>query len=501
MSRQRKKRVKSFDKLRLTTNLTCCWWIGATFARPVGLRADSLGSRHSRGTVGVFVRNDKTKFDNLPCVIFLFTFFCFLAVVITSRPFRIPFGMAPEVQLELGHASAYTRLDNPVTNDCRFALRLLDAVVTQTGGTGNVFLSPFSILTAVTALTEGANGTTASELLSVVNRSASNLSTQRSRTHQTLLQMNQSSGHYALSVANALYVQKGFKVLPNFLATMRNIYRMGMAALDFAQPDAKPSSPENIINGWVDHVTNHNIPTLIPPGTLGPLTKLVLVNAIYFKGDWETTFDERQTRLRPFFVGKNKFVSVPTMTMKGDFPYRDFPKLGFEMLELPYSGGDVSMFVILPKDDQNVQAVTRRLLHRPYLLSDPSRRLYSTEISVFLPKFRLEESVDLKSTLVAMGARKVFQQGRADLSGITGDQELYVSNAFHQAVVEVNEKGTKAAAATGFVIMGRSMSIDPVFRVDRPFLFFIRHNPTASILFLGRVAQLKDATPNTDGGL
>lgn len=408
-----------------------------------------------------------------------------------SGTFQIPFGLAPEVQLEIGNPSTYTRSDNPVTNDIRFAIHLLDNIASQ--GNDNIVLSPFSILMVVAALAEGANGTTASELLTVLNRSESDLNVQRARTRQILLRMNQPTNNFALSVANALYIQKDFKVLPNFLSVMQDTYKMGMAALDFAQSE----SATNIINGWIDQATNHTIPDMIPPGLLDSSTKLVLVNAIHFNSNWKIPFDVRLTEDSKFFVSKDEVVSVATMSCEYRFPYGNFSQYGFEMMELPYKGDDVSMFVILPNEDQDVQTVLRRLVMHPFLLSDPSRSLNIDEgmFTVFLPKFQIKKKVLLVPTLMRMGANDVFNPNRADLSGITGDHSLYVSDALHEAMIEVNEKGTKAGAATS-MILGKTASGH--FNVNRPFLFLIRHNPTASVLFLGRVTHPHYQTSNSE---
>lgn len=419
--------------------------------------------------------------------------FVFMTVAFGSGPFQIPIGMAPDVKSESGRVPSYTSLEDPIVNDCRFALSLLDVIKTSDSGVGNVVMSPFSILIAVSAVAEGARGTSASQLLSVLNRSTSDVAAQRFRTRQMLLGTNQPNGNYSLSVANGLYVRKDFEVLPSFLTVMQESYQMGVRTLDFGQS----SHARDTINEWIDQATNHTIPELIPPGVVGPLTKLVLVNAIYFNGDWKLPFDKHLTKPRPFEMSEGEFLTVPTMTVRrGYFPYGDFPNYGFEMLELPYKGDEVSMFVILPKKDQNVQKVVRHLRRHPFLLSDPSHYLTSHEFSVEFPKFRIQKKVDLKSILMKMNATEVFNPNRADLSGITGDRSLYVSDAIHEAMIEVNEKGTVAGAATVVDFPHRSLPMK--FRVNRPFLYFIRHHSTASILFLGQVTHPQYDTPSTD---
>jgi serpin B len=216
----------------------------------------------------------------------------------------------------------------------------------------------------------------------------------------------------------------------------------------------------------------------------------VLVNAIYFKGDWALPFDEKQTKQEQFYPGQAEPVLVPMMTVKDDFRYGDTPLL--QVLELPYAGRDLSMLVLLPKERTGLGDLEQSLNLEN--LKQWTRALRSREVQVFLPKFKLESEFDLKSTLQRLGIRDAFDARRADLSGMDGRPHwLSIGTAVHKAYIEVNEEGTEAAAATAIGI--RATSIAPVrpqpvvFRADHPFVYVIRDNRTQSILFMGKVTN------------
>ncbi|XP_023800881.1 leukocyte elastase inhibitor-like [Cyanistes caeruleus] len=234
------------------------------------------------------------------------------------------------------------------------------------------------------------------------------------------------------------------------------------------------------------------IPDLLSEGSVDSITKLVLVNAIYFKANWATKFQEADTTDAPFWLNKNEKKTVKMMYQKNKFNFGYIPEEKICVLELPYDGKELSMFILLPRDTEEdstgLQKMEKRLTLE--MLQDWTRpeNLYYTDVHVRLPKFKLEESYDLKSDLVAMGLLDVFDSGKADLSGMSGARDLFLSAVVHKAFVEVNEEGTEAAAATAGIAM-LCMVIEEDFNADHPFLFFIRHNPTQSILFLGRYAS------------
>ncbi|CAN7951458.1 unnamed protein product, partial [Ixodes pacificus] len=212
-----------------------------------------------------------------------------------------------------------------------------------------------------------------------------------------------------------------------------------------------------------------------------------LLNAIYFKGEWGTAFDKEHTEKRQFFNGGVTPVEVDTMRLEARIKYRFFDDLQVEVVELPYRGLDYTMAILLPKENTGVEGLKQNLTIDRFqnYLSDLRER----KITVLLPKFKLETKYSLKAPLQSLGIKQIFEPG-ADLSGIN-DESLRVSAVEHKAVVEVNEEGTVAAAATGVVIVPYSLGPEPVvFRVDHPFLFFIRNTRTDDIFFVGQVNKL-----------
>ena len=253
------------------------------------------------------------------------------------------------------------------------------------------------------------------------------------------------------------------------------------------------SGATDLINQWVSDNTAQKITKLIPFGVLTALTRLVLVNAIYFKGDWQKKFDVADTKEENFHVSSSETVRVQMMhKSKAKLWYGVNQDLNCQAIELPYSGDRLSMFVILPIDVEGLGKLEASLTANDLLDVHERFRMQQRDVHVWLPKFKLDEKLGLTEILAAMGLTDMFDMKSADFSGIDGTKDLCVSKVLHQAVIDVNEEGTEAAAATAVVMMIRCapMHKDPFeFRADRPFLFFIRDNLTNSALFLGRLVR------------
>jgi len=227
---------------------------------------------------------------------------------------------------------------------------------------------------------------------------------------------------------------------------------------------------------------------VIPPGAL--LALLVLVNAIYFKGDWARQFDEALTQDAPFWVTREEQVQVPLMHQTGEFRYAETHHL--QILELPYAGDDLSMIALLPTDPNGLADLEDALSLEN--LRGWTSRIRRTEVHLSLPRFTMRCGFELSETLKAVGMTDAFNDA-ADFSGIDGTRSLYISAVFHQAFVDVNEEGTEAAGATAVVMALKGLPPPvPTFRVDHPFVFLIRENHTGSILFLGRVVNPRSGT-------
>jgi serpin B len=288
---------------------------------------------------------------------------------------------------------------------------------------------------------------------------------------------------YELRIANRLWGQRGYGFLSSYLETTRENYGAELAQVDF---DSQAEQVRREINAWVEEQTNDKIKDLIPSGALDSLTRLVLTNAVYFKGKWEHEFDKKATQDTPFTLSAGEKIDVPLMFQKKRFRYGETGEL--QLLEMPYKGDDLSMLVLLPKKVDGLAAMEEKLSAES--LAQWSSEMRRQEVRTYIPRFKLTEEFQLNSMLSALGMPSAFAPTKADFSGMNGKRDLYITAALHKAFVDVNEEGTEAAAATGIVIGVTSVRPEPkVFRADHPFVFFIRHNPTGSILFMGRVTN------------
>lgn len=345
---------------------------------------------------------------------------------------------------------------------------------------GNIFFSPYSISTALAMTYAGARGETEKQMAETLHFSLG-----QERLHSALgaLEKRLNAGGkrrtYQLAVANALWGQKGYGFREEFLRLVKDSYGAGLNEVNFAN-DAEKA--RRVINKWVADKTREKIKDLIKPGVLDSLTRLVLTNAIYFKGDWARKFKEENTGDAPFYVTKKQTQEVPMMYQKGRFNYVE--EDGVLILELPYKGEDLSMVVLLPKVD-GLAELEESLTAKQ--LEEWLGRLHRCEVAVYLPKFKMTSEFSLAKILAGMGMGDAFSLPPADFSGMTGEKDLFISHVLHKAFVEVNEEGTEAAAATAVpMTLGSPMPV-PVFRADHPFVFIIRDNRTGGILFMGRV--------------
>lgn len=359
---------------------------------------------------------------------------------------------------------------------------------------GNLFFSPYSISTALAMTYAGAKGETEKQIAKTLHfpvvpyfdsdpfqRGYCNLIKQLNAQGQ--------KGDYQLLIANALWAQKDypFRNIPegfeSFLGWVESCYKARVENVDFVN---ETEQARQKINGWVEDKTNEKIKNLIPKGALNALTRLVLTNAIYFKGDWAEQFDKDDTREQDFYVSPDKTIKTPLMFQKSEFKYGQADTL--QMLELPYKGDDLSMLVLLPKAKDGLAELEKQLTADN--LTAWQTKMRKREVEVSLPKFKMTSQFGLAGTLKAMGMPDAFDVNKADFSGMTGNKDLFISDVIHKAFVEVNEEGTEAAVAISAVMETLSMPAPPpVFRADHPFVFLIKDNNTGSILFIGRVAD------------
>ena len=370
-----------------------------------------------------------------------------------------------------------------VAGNADFALTLYGKLKDDQNATapkGNLFFSPYSISTALAIVYGGARGETQKQMADVLHFTLprQNLYSAFGALQKKLVQKDKSCG-YRLLLANALWGQQGEPFLKEFLDLTEYYYGANLSQLDFVN---ETEQSRRTINSWIKEKTNKKIKDLIPPGGVDEQTALVLTNAIYFKGEWKTKFSWWKTRKADFAVSAKDKVKVPMMHLKEDFKYYADEKL--QALEMPYKGDEISMMVILPSETESITEIENTLTAES--LNVVLSKMWMTKVDVYFPKFKLVWGVfSLNNALIKLGMPDAFG-GKADFSGINGVVGLFISDVFHKAFIEVNEKGTEAAAATG-VVMKAAVGIEPVFRVDHPFIFIIKDNHSGSILFMGRV--------------
>ncbi len=349
----------------------------------------------------------------------------------------------------------------------------------------NLILSPFSISLALAMTYAGARDETAAQMERVLRFPGPE------RTHPAfnaldlaLTQLNPSPDQdqqpFQLRLANAVWAEKTHPFRQEFLDLLARYYGAGIRLADFINHG---EAARQEINRWVEQQTEDKIKDLIQPGALDPYTRMVLVNAIYFKADWLTPFEPSNTHDAPFYLLDGSEIRVKMMSQAFYVPYAAGD--GWQAVELPYAVQTTSMLIVVPDagrfteiesalDEAGLEAILNSM--------------QSVSIELGLPKFQFTSQFSLPSSLAALGMTDAFDPTLADFSGMTGERDLHISDAIHQAFIAVDEKGTEAAATTAVVIQITSAHLfDIMFTIDRPFLFFIRDTVNGQILFMGRV--------------
>ncbi|XP_029313144.1 leukocyte elastase inhibitor-like [Cottoperca gobio] len=304
---------------------------------------------------------------------------------------------------------------------------------------------------------------------------------------ELLSELNKEDVPYALSLANRLYGEQSYQFVEEFLAETRTHYNAELESVDFK---AGAEAARVNINSWVEKQTQHKIKDLLVKDAVNSATRLVLVNAIYFKGNWNKQFQEDSTIDAPFRMNKNDSKSVKMMRQKSEFSHTTISEANCQVLEMSYEGKDLSMLIFLPNeiedDTTGLEKLEKELTYEKFVDWTRSDKMDLTEVEVRLPRFKMEETYDLNDVLISMGMTDAFDVQMSDFSGMSLTTDLVLSKVVHKAFVEINEEGTEAAAATAAGVTVTSILIPVTFNADHPFLFFIRHNPTMSILFAGR---------------
>ncbi|XP_061446478.1 serpin B10-like isoform X2 [Rhineura floridana] len=370
----------------------------------------------------------------------------------------------------------------------------------QSSQGNNVFYSPWSISSALAMVYMGARNSTADQMAKVLHFNATKDfgsssqkpgvgqdETPHSEFQELISEINQPRSTYVLKTANRLYGEKTFSFIGEYLQLAKKYYHAEPQAVDFLNSSEQVRGQ---INAWVETQTDSKIKNLLPKGAVDSQTALVLVNAIYFKGKWKTQFQKKNTTEKPFRLSKTKSKPVQMMFLKDKFPAFYVDTLRVYILELPYINNELSMLILLPEDitdeSTGLELLEKELTYERLSIWTSPEMMEKTEMELHLPRIKLEESYDLKSTLRSMGMKDAFSQSQANFSGMSKKNDLVLSEVFHKSFVEINEEGTEAAAATAVVVEIRS-SLRPIkIEANHPFLFFIRHNRTKSILFFGK---------------
>jgi serine protease inhibitor len=370
-------------------------------------------------------------------------------------------------------------------NNNQFAL---DLYAKLRGADGNLFFSPYSISTALAMTRAGARGETAAEMDQTLHFTLPGEQLQQAfgaLVKEVNGDPTDAKRGYQLSTANALWGQKGFGFKADFLKLVNNNYGAGLNEVDFKNATEQA---RGVINAWVEKETHDKIQDLLHQGDLTPDTRLVLTNAIYFKGDWASPFQKEQTKQEPFHLSADRKADAPLMHQTEEYGYLD--GRSFHALELPYSGKNLTMVVLLPKKVDGLADFEKDFTADK--LAAWIGKLRKQKVIVALPKFKTTQRISLAPTLSEMGMKQAFTAG-ADFSGMGGDPgDLGLSDVIHKAFIDVNEEGTEAAAATAVIVAGTAavrVEPTPVFRADHPFVFLIRDTRSDSILFLGRIVD------------
>jgi len=342
----------------------------------------------------------------------------------------------------------------------------------------NLFYSPASISIALAMTYTGARGNTEKQMAKVLHFTLPQ--EHLYSTYSKLIENLKSNKDYELHIANALWLQKDYKYLPEFLNIMERYYKGRFNEVDYR------TNPENArlkINNWVSKETKGKIKDILNPGDITTLTRLVLTNAIYFKGKWISEFNKQFTKDEDFYLINEKIIKVKMMFQENKFNYFENGKL--QLLELPYKGDKISMVIILPKNLQKLESIENTINEKK--LQEWIKNAVNTKVKTYIPRFKFTQRYDLSTILKSIGMKDAFDGAKADFSGIDGRKDLYISKVIHKAFVEVNEEGTEASAATGVIMERTCIERTVTFKANHPFIFLIRDKNTGCILFMGKI--------------
>jgi len=373
--------------------------------------------------------------------------------------------------------------------------------------TGNLLFSPFSIQTALSMASLGSRGNTLDELMGFFSGAPNgeglirDLTTMKTLFGSALPKFH-SNENFTIETANSMFVQEDYNILGDLVTDLGKYFETSITSTNYS----KPQSAADLINHWVEEKTRNKIRNLVPAEAINQDTKIVLVNALYFKGLWLNVFDKKQTRKGTFHISDTQTVETDFMHQRKELKIGSFREN--TIVALPYAGDRFVMYLFVPhkisdldgfsmeetekNTDEPLSVLENVLVSDPEGLSDALdiEKFEDIKVDLLIPKFKIEASMGLKENLEKLGVKAPFSIHDADFSGISGERDLFISDALHKAFLEVNEEGSEAAAATAIMFATRMLMPDPpAMHFDRPFVFFIKDELTGVVLFQGRVVE------------
>ncbi|XP_076623435.1 antitrypsin isoform X2 [Colletes latitarsis] len=367
----------------------------------------------------------------------------------------------------------------------QFSLSLFQTALEE--NPGNLIMSPLSAAIVLAMAAYGARGETENQFKRVLNLpSPDSLGTSG---YQALIDTLNNVKENKLNLANKVFVANKFSIEPGYQQLTENYFRSITQAVNFS----KSQEAANIVNRWVQENTNDRIKNIVTSDDLNDMTALVLVNAVYFKGQWKNKFNSEDTKEMPFHVNENTVKNVPTMYRQGSYKYGELPHLNAKFIEIPYKGNELSMVIILPNEINGLSEVKKKL--QDMNIADILNQGFTGDVQLYMPKFKIESKIELNSILKKLGLTDMFT-ARANFSGIANDN-LAVSKVIQKAFIEVNEEGSEAAAATAIQLRCCSIMVHPEIRINHPFMYGIIktfHNDACDIsenalIFMGHVNE------------
>ncbi|XP_066541217.1 neuroserpin [Hoplias malabaricus] len=378
--------------------------------------------------------------------------------------------------------------DVPEDVTADFSVRLYHQLQ-MVAGEENIVFSPLSVALALGMVELGARGSSLQEIRQTVGyghfREDEEFWVLRNLTQA----LSADEAQYVVRLANSVFLQSGVHFSPEFLRLLKQYFQAEVETVDFSQSAAVAQQ----INTWVENHTESKIHDLVSADDFSSVTKITLVNAVYFRGSWKNQFRPENTRTFSFSKDDGSEVQTLMMYQQGDFYYGEFSdgsaEAGgvYQVLEMPYEGEDVSMMIVLPR--QEVPLATLEPIIKAQLLDDWANNVKRQKVEVYLPRFKVEQKFDLKDALQQLGIKNIFTKD-ADLSAMTtekADGSLFIGKAVQKSYLEVTEEGAEGAAGSGMIALTRTMVLYPQVMADHPFFFVIRNRRTGSLLFMGRV--------------